>query len=95
MWIMLDVETCPSIGWNRRRLIQSRDWDDTKARTLRLVPIRISGDGEEIPDFLGVASASRILEGDEDKAFAPLNWAERDSGSVTLEYFQGGKWHVL
>lgn len=95
MWLLYDVNTCPEIGINRRRLIQSRDWNDTKARTLRLVAIRISGDGEDMPDYLGVASAARILEGDEEKAFAPLDWAERDSGCTTLEYYQGGKWNVL
>lgn len=97
MWLITDTEACPSIGIMEPRTIKSRDFKDAEFQAQERVAIRLLSDDGDI-GFSGEMTLHRLEEGYEggpEDPFAPLDWAEADSGCTTLEYFQGGKWHVL
>lgn len=97
MWIMTDTEACPSIGIMEPRTIKSGGFNEEQFKGQERVKIRLLTDDEDI-SFTGEMTLHRLEEGYEggpEDPFAPLDWAERDSGCTTLEYFQGGKWHIL
>lgn len=97
MWSITDTKACPEIGIMQPRTIKSRDYNEEAFKAQARVKIRLLSDDGDL-DFTGEMTLHRLEEGYEggpEDPFAPLDWAERDSGSTTLEYFQGGKWNVL
>lgn len=97
MWIITDTEACPEIGILEPRTIKSRGFNQEVFQAQERVKIRLlTCDDETL--FNGEMTLHRLEEGTDggaDDPFAPLDWAERDSGCTTLEYFQGGTWNVL
>lgn len=97
MWSITDTEASPEIGIMEPRTIKSRGFNEEAFKAQERVNIRLlTDDGETL--FTGEMTLHRLEEGTDggpEDPFAPLDWAERDSGCTTLEYFQGGKWHVL
>jgi hypothetical protein len=58
----------------------------TEKHSIKLV----DDDGEVI--YMGYSSS---INGTEEEAFAPLDWAERDAGCTNLYYLENSKWKVL
>lgn len=97
MWIMTDTEACPSIGIMEPRTIKSRGFNEEQFQAQERVKIRLLSDDGDI-SLTGEMTLNRLEEGTDggpEDPFDPLDWAERDSGCTTLEYFQRGKWEVL
>lgn len=57
------------------------------------VPFRCLDDDGEV--YYSGVIARAWLEGDESRAFGPLNFAQADAGAVTMQYREGSAWRTL
>lgn len=62
-----------------------------RARDSDMVPFKLYDDDGE----LYYEGASRDLGEEEERAFAPLDWAMRNAGCTRLDYLKNGKWETL
>lgn len=95
MWTITEVEStiAPSNKSAHLHTIKSRAFDPTKFKASPTTEIRLLDDDGDIV-FTGEMSIADLNDV-EAVAFAPLDWAQADSGCTTLQYKENGTWETL
>lgn len=93
MWVITKDHLSDKYSEYDRTDYKSYDFDTDVWAKRKHIPFRLYDDDGNIYYEGEIDDVS--LNGDEDEAFAPLNFGEVDAGCTRMDFFENGKWQTL